>query len=149
MGSTFSCHRYHVVFGTKYREPSIEKRWRDNLYSYLGGILRRYDCVPEAIGGIEDHVHLLVGMPVTRHLPEVVRQVKYGSSRWVHKWIDRSFGWQEGYGSITVSPSLVDRVTAYIARQEEHHRFKSFEEEYAEMMRVCGLVVNEWDLRFD
>jgi REP element-mobilizing transposase RayT len=115
----------------------ITRDWRDNLHAYLGG-------VPLAIGGIEDHAHLLIGLRSTHAIANVMRDVKAGSSEWVHDTVGkRLFGWQPGYFGVTVSPSHVERVKRYILNQEQHHRSKTFEEEYIEMLKLAGIEYDE------
>ena len=133
MPSTHLSLHYHIVFSTKDRAPFIVAAWRERLHAYLGGVMRNLDGVPEAVGGVADHVHLLVGLRATACLADVVRDVKAVSSRWVHEEIgERDFAWQEGYGAFTVAPTQRGEVCNYIARQEEHHRKRTFQEEYIE-----------------
>jgi putative transposase len=146
MPSTHLSLHYHIIFSTKHRLPLIQERWKPDLHAYLGGILRDVGGVPESVGGIGDHVHLLVGLRATHTLADVLREIKAGSSRWVHeKMRVRQFSWQDGYGAFTVSPSSLDQVRAYIADQERHHERKTFEEEYVEFLRKSGI---EFDERF-
>ena len=124
----------------------IASAWRERLHAYLGGVVRNGEGVPEAVGGVADHVHLLIGLRATACLADVVRDVKAVSSRWVHEEIgERSFAWQEGYGAFTVSASQRDVVRAYIAKQEEHHQKRTFQEEYLEMLKRSGI---EYDDRY-
>jgi REP element-mobilizing transposase RayT len=124
----FSLHT-HVVFSTKDRVPLIDQGWRERLHAYLGGIARENDVVPEAIGGVDDHVHLLLGLKATHCLADFMRELKAASSRWVHDEIgERRFRWQEGYGAFTVSPSQRDTVAGYIRNQEVHHRNRTYQE---------------------
>jgi hypothetical protein len=128
------------------RVPAIADVWRDRFHAYLGGVVRSADGVPEAVGGVADHVHLLVGLRATARLADVVRDVKAVSSRWVHEEIgDRAFSWQEGYGAFTVSASQLDTVREYVAKQEEHHRKRTFQEEYVELLKRSGV---EYDDRY-
>jgi putative transposase len=144
MPSTHLSLHFHVVFSTKSREPLIAAEWRDRLHAYLGGIARNAGTVPEAVGGVADHVHLLLGLPATARLADVVRDIKAVSSKWVHDETgDRAFAWQEGYGAFTVSPSNRETVRGYIARQEEHHRKRTFQGEYLELLQRCGVVFDE------
>ena len=144
MPSTHLSLHYHVVFSTKDRVPSIAAAWRERLHAYLGGVVRNVNGVPEAMGGIADHVHLLIGLRATACLADVVRDVKAVSSRWVHEEIgERSFAWQEGYGAFTVSASQRGIVCEYIARQEEHHRKRTFQEEYRELLKRSGVDHDE------
>ena len=144
MSSTHLSLHYHLVFGTKNRVPIIAVVWRERLHAYLGGVVRNVEGIPEAIGGVADHVHLLIGLRATVCLADVVRDVKAVSSRWVHDEIDeRMFAWQEGYGAFTVSASQRESVRGYIARQEEHHRKRTFQEEYIELLKRSGVEYDE------
>ncbi len=144
--STHLSLHYHLVFSTKNRVPLITPEWIGRLHAYVGGILGNLKAVPEAIGGIADHVHLLIGLRATHCLADVVRDVKAVSSRFVHDEIgERDFAWQDGYGAFTVGAPQCGSVSDYIARQAEHHRTKSFQEEYLEFLQR-GAV--EYDERF-
>jgi putative transposase len=144
MSSTHLSLHVHLIFGTKYQRPFIAGEWRQRLHAYLGGAARTLGAVPEAVGGVADHVHLLLGLRATHCLADVMRDVKRASSAWVHETIgDREFGWQDGYGAFTVSASLLETVKRYIARQEEHHRKETFQEEYIELLRRSGVEFDE------
>ncbi len=144
MPSTHLSLHYHVVFSTKNRAPLISASWRENLHAYLGGGVRNLDGIPEAIGGVADHVHLLLGLKATAALSDTVRDIKANSSRWVHgETGDRGFSWQEGYGAFTVSASQLDAVRSYIANQEEHHRKRTFQEEYVELLKRSWVEYDE------
>ena len=146
MPSTHLSLHFHVVFSTKDRVPTIRPEWRGRLHGYMGGIIQNLGGVPEAVGGIEDHVHLLLGLRATHCLADVVRDLKANSSRWVHADRgDAAFAWQEGYGAFTVSAQHIQQVVRYIAQQEDHHRRQTFQEEYVEFLKR-GLV--EYDERF-
>ena len=146
MSSTHLSLHFHVVFGTKHQRPLIVPEWRDRLHAYLGGSIRTLDAVPRALGGVADHVHLLMDLRATHRLADVMRDLKRTSSAWVHETIgDKQFGWQDGYGAFSVSASMVETVTQYIARQPEHHHQKTFQEEYVEMLRKSGV---EYDDRY-
>ncbi len=144
MPSTHLSLHYHLIFSTKDRAPHMHERWRGRLHAYLGGIVRDLGGVPEGVGGVEDHVHALVGLRATHCLADVLREIKSSSSKWVHEEIrEPSFSWQEGYGAFTVSASQIEAVKKYIAGQEEHHRRKTFREEYEEMLKLSGVEYNE------
>jgi REP element-mobilizing transposase RayT len=144
MPSTHLSLHYHLVFSTKERRPLIVPAWRERLHAYLGGILNDLGAIPQAIGGVADHVHLLAGLKATHCLADVMRDLKRGSSEWVHDTIrEREFAWQEGYGAFTVSANVRAEVRAYIARQEEHHRTRTFREEYLEFLRRGGVEFDE------
>ena len=135
MPSTYLSLHYHLVFGTKNREALIAPEWRARLHDYLGGTIRGMGGFPEGVGGVADHVHLLVGLKATHCLADVLRELKKASSAWVREEIGlRAFTWQEGYAAFTVSATSRDAVRHYIANQEEHHRMKPFREELIEML---------------
>jgi len=144
MSSTHLSLHYHVVFGTKHQRPLMAAEWRPRLHAYLGGAAKTLEVVPEAIGGVADHVHLLLGMRATHRLADVMREVKRTSSSWVHETIgEKDFEWQDGYGAFTVSVSLLETVRNYIVHQEEHHHKKTFQEEYVELLQRSGVEFDE------
>ena len=138
----------HVVFSTKDRAPLIADAWRPDLHAYIGGILRKRKCDLLAAGGIEDHIHLLVRMPTTISIADMIRDVKTNSSAWRHESGDGRFAWQSGYGVFSVSPESVAAVSAYIADQRDHHRKATFQDEYRSFLRTHGMEFDErylWD----
>ncbi len=144
MPSTHLSLHYHLIFSTKERRQLIADDWRGRLHAYLGGAVRGCGGIAESVGGIADHVHLLVGLRATHRLADVLREVKASSSEWIHQEIGlRAFAWQEGYGAFTVSASQLAAVRRYIARQEEHHRRRTFREEYVEFLRQSGVEFDE------
>lgn len=135
MRSTYLSLHYHLVFGTKHHLPTMARAWRPELHAYLGGTLRGLGAFPRGVGGVADHVHILVGLKATHRLSDVMRELKKTSSRWVHEVIGyRAFEWQEGYAAFTVSARGCETVKRYIARQEEHHRKRTYRQEYAELL---------------
>jgi putative transposase len=150
MGSTYSSLAYHVIFSTKGREPLISAGLRAELYPYIGGILRGHRCILLEIGGMPDHLHLAVRAKPDIAVAELVRLVKANSSKWVNERAsDRGrFAWQSGYGAFSVSLSQLPGVCGYIREQEEHHRTRTFQEEYVEFLRRHGIEFDErylWD----
>jgi REP element-mobilizing transposase RayT len=146
MPSTHLSLHYHLIFSTKDRVAFIHKDWRGRLHAYMGGIINDLGGISETIGGVEDHVHLLVGLRATHRLADVLKDLKSSSSKWVHEEIKKPlFSWQEGYGAFTVSASQIEAVKNYIANQEEHHRKKTFQEEYIEFLKQSGV---EYDKRY-
>lgn len=140
MPSTHLSLHYHLVFSTKERRAVIADDWRARLHGFLGGATRTVAGVPEAVGGTSDHVHLLIGLRATHRLADVLREIKHSSSQWVHEEIGvKDFAWQEGYGAFTVSASSLDAVRRYIANQAEHHRRKTFQDEYVEFLKQSGV----------
>jgi REP element-mobilizing transposase RayT len=145
MPSTHVSLHYHIVFSTKNRIAYIEPAWRQRLHEYLGGTVRGLGGVPLQVGGVADHVHLLVGLKAIHAVAEIVREVKKASNSWVQTTLDRKFQWQEGYGAFTVSRGDISDITDYITGQEEHHRKRTFQEEYLAFLEEEGI---EYDPRF-
>ena len=144
MPSTHTSLHVHLIFSTKERVPLISKEWRNRLHSYMGGVVKGLDGVPVAVGGIDDHVHLLVGLKSSHRLDYFLRDLKVDSSEWVHREIGkRIFSWQKGYGAFSISPSNIEGVKRYILNQEEHHQRKTFQEEYIELLRASGIEYDE------
>ena len=144
MPQTHLSLNYHIVFHTKDNRPSISDEWRDRLHAFIGGCVKTAGGVPLAVGGTADHAHIVMGLLATHCLADVVRDVKVASSKWVHKEIGaRLFAWQKGYGAFTVSPAMLERVRGYVSNQEEHHRKRTFREEYLEMLASAGVEYDE------
>ncbi len=140
MGSTFLSLHYHLVFSTKNREAIIQESWRERLHEYLGGTIRGIGGQSEGIGGVADHVHLLVSLRATHCVADMMRELKKASSVWVHNEIGlSSFAWQEGYAAFTVSAPSCPAVKRYIANQETHHRTQSFKDELISMLQKAGV----------
>ena len=144
MSSTHICLLYHLIFSTKRRFPWINGSWEERLHTYLGGIVRGLGGVPGQIGGIADHVHLAVSLKATHCLADIMMKLKSRSSEWVHDVMGlRMFGWQDGYGAFTVSRADMEFLKQYIQDQKEHHRKRTFQEEYVEMLRQSGIDFDE------
>ena len=140
MPSTYLSLHYHVVFSTKNRESSIAGDWRPKLHDYLGGSIRGLGGHSRSVGGVADHVHLLFDLKATHCLSDFMRELKKGTSTWVHEELGLSaFAWQEGYSAFTVSATALPAVRKYIANQEEHHRRKSFREELVDFLEKAGV----------
>jgi putative transposase len=136
MANTYSQITIHAVFAVKYRDNFIVKDWRDNLHQYISGTISNKGAKSLAVGGWKDHVHILFGMPVTTSIADFVGAVKANSSKWINEQqlIKGKFQWQEGYGAFSFGRSQRDIVIKYIMNQEEHHKTKSFKEEYIKML---------------
>jgi putative transposase len=146
MAQTHLSLHVHLIFHTKDNRLSIKEEWRERLHTFLGGCLKTAGCIPEAIGGTHDHVHLLVGFRATHQLADVVKDIKVASSKWVHEEFGhKMFAWQGGYAAITVSPSQRETVKGYIERQMKHHRVRSARDEYVELLDGAGV---EYDAAF-
>lgn len=137
--STYLSLHYHLVFGTKDRRPFIKPLWRSRFHEYLGGTVRGLGGIPESVGGVEDHVHLLCGLRATHCLADFMRELKKASSVWASENHERDFAWQEGYAAFTVSATSREGVKRYIASQEEHHRKIGYREELEEMLTLAGV----------
>lgn len=145
LGSTHSNLIYHIVFSTKFRQPLIQEH-RDRLYEYIGGVVRQQNGVLLEIGGMPDHVHLLVRFGLKLAISDVLRVVKSNSSKWYNETFRPSvpFGWQRGFGAFSVSESSIDAVRRYIQNQENHHRDGvSFEDEYRSLLNKHGVAFDE------
>ncbi len=141
---------YHCVFSTKERRPMITPALRERLWPYLGGIARQNKMTAVEIGGVEDHVHILLALPSTVSIAKAVQLIKGGSSKWVHDTFPehRLFSWQTKYGAFCVSVSLLDKTIAYIQGQEAHHRRMSFKEEFLALLKKHRVAYDEqylWD----
>jgi putative transposase len=146
MGSTYLALHYHLVFSTKHRQPLIHPEWESRLHQYLGGVINGFEGITQGVGGIADHVHLLVGLKATHCLSDFMRELKKASSMWMHDEVGfREFKWQEGYAAFTVSPTARSAVKRYITRQAEHHRVQDSQTELVELLKQAGI---EYDPRY-
>ncbi|HEY5311474.1 MAG TPA: IS200/IS605 family transposase [Pirellulales bacterium] len=148
--SSFTCLNYHLVFSTKHRQPFIAEVWQQRLFDYIGGIVRQQGGVLLAAGGMPDHIHLLAKISKSVAIADGMRDIKANSSKWVHDEIpgQASFAWQSGYGAFTVSYSGLDSARRYLAGQKEHHRVRTFQEEFLELLRRHEIEFDErylWD----
>ncbi len=150
MPQSFACMNAHIVFSTKNRDPLIMPDMAPRRYDYIGGICRETDNSLVAAGGMADHVHLIVSLGKQTPVADVVRTVKANSSRWIHETFANllGFAWQGGYGAFAVSYSQMDQVRQYIAGQHEHHRVRTFKEEFVAMQKRHNISYDErclWD----
>jgi putative transposase len=144
MSSTHLSLHYHIVFSTKNRQPLIADHFRLKLHAFLGGCVKTVSGIPIAIGGTNDHVHLLIGLRATHQLSNVVKEIKVASSKWIHDEILlKEFAWQTGYGAFTVGISNLEQVRNYILNQENYHQTKNFETEYVEMLKTANVEYDE------
>jgi len=135
----------HLVFSTKDRVPLIRSDVESELYAYTSKVLEPSDSPMIAIGGMEDHIHILFKLSRKMAIMDIVETVKTDTSRWIKSKGARysDFYWQSGYGAFSVSPTTADNVIGYIRNQKEHHRGKSFQDEYRELMRLAGMELDE------
>src|SRR5881296_1540105 len=131
-GMSYVSSYFHCVFSTKERQPRIPPPLRDRLWPFLGGIARQNGMKAIEIGGVEDHVHILLSLPSAISIAKALQLIKGGSSKWVHDTFPEQslFAWQVKYASFSVSVSQLDKIVEYIKRQAEHHRKMTFKEEF-------------------
>jgi REP element-mobilizing transposase RayT len=140
----------HLIFSTKHREHLITDAVRNSLHAYMATVLQNLGCDPVLINSVEDHVHILFELSRTVSVSQAVEEVKKSSSKWIKTQGNEfiNFAWQAGYGAFTVSESNTSSVRQYITNQQEHHRKKTFQEEYRLFLEKHGLVFDEryvWD----
>jgi len=133
----------HLIFSTKARRPLITREIRDDLFAYLGGIIRETRGTALIVGGMADHVHMLVRIRPVHAAAEIVRIVKANSSRWLRANGNKNFAWQNGYGAFSVSESNVPAVARYIATQEDHHKNLTFQQEYIAFLKKNKVAYDE------
>ncbi len=146
MAHSFVSSIHHCVWSTAGRRRHIDAALRDRLWPYLGGIARENRMIARCVGGCPDHVHVLLSIPSTMAICKAVQLLKGGSTKWIHdharQWGQEDlagFEWQEGYGAFSTSVSVVPAVIGYIQNQEEHHRVRTFEEEYLALLDKNGI----------
>jgi len=140
----------HVVFSTKNREPWIDAAVQSRVHAYLATICRDLGSEALSVGGVADHVHIVTMLPRTLSQAQLIEGLKKPSSKWIKTLGTRyrRFSWQRGYGVFSVSPSQLGGVLEYLQRQEEHHRARTFQEEYRELLRKHHIEFDEryvWD----
>ena len=145
MPGTFTRLLYHIVFSTKHRANLIAAEMQPRLYEYLGGIVRGERGIAHEIGGVADHVHLLIQRRTDEALATLMRRLKANSSRWIHAEIPTmgAFAWQEGYAAFTVSPSQFETVRQYVRNQAAHHQRWGFVEELKALLEAHGIEYDE------
>lgn len=144
MGHSYTSSLFHCVFSTKERARSISPEIRERLWPFIGGIARENGMHALEVGGVEDHVHMLLSLPSTMAIAKAMQLVKAGSSKFVHETFQgRGFAWQQGYGAFSVSVSAIDATVEYIRRQEEHHRKASFHDEFLSFLKRHDIEYDE------
>jgi REP element-mobilizing transposase RayT len=133
------------VFSTKDRQPCLTAQLRERLWPFWGGIAREHQMKALSIGGVEDHVHLLLSLPATMSIAKAMQLIKGGSSKWVHDSFPdkRLFAWQTKYAAFSVSVSQLDRIINYIENQQRHHRRMSFQEEFIALLKRHRIEYDE------
>src|SRR5215468_10931524 len=136
MAGTFSQLYIQVVFAVKGRENLISKSWKDELHKYIAGIIKGKEQKPIIVNGMPDHIHAFIGLKPSIAISDLVRDIKNNSSNFINenKFIKGKFSWQEGYGAFSYSHSQIEQVYNYILNQEQHHKQKTFKEEYLNLL---------------
>ena len=144
MANTYTQIHLQFVFAVKHRDGLIDSSFKEELYQYISGIIKTNNHKLLCINGMPDHVHILIGMRPTQSISDLLQDIKGSSSKWINekKFLKVKFEWQEGYGAFSYAKTEIDSVIKYIQNQEEHHRTKSFHEEYLQLL-------NDFDVEFD
>ena len=145
MPGTFSQIYIQAVFAVKGRENLLNKAWRNEVFKYMAGVIKNKGQKSIIINGVADHVHLFIGMKPSMALSDLMRDVKNNSTNFINenKWVPGKFRWQEGYGAFSYSHSQIDRVYQYILHQEDHHKKRTFREEYLEFLDKYEILYEE------
>jgi putative transposase len=145
MADTFTQIYIQVVFAVRNRSNLIQNNWENELYKYIAGIIKGKGQKSIIVNGMPDHVHLFIGLKPTIAISDLVRDVKNNSSHFINtqNYVKNKFEWQEGYGAFSYSHSSIQNVYEYILNQKEHHKIKSFREEYLDFLQKYEIVYNE------
>lgn len=145
MANTYTQIHIQVVFAVHNRQSLIRKEWKVDLYKYMAGIIKNYDHKVLQINGMPDHVHIFFGMRPTQSLSDLMKEVKQHSSKWINdkRLTKGKFSWQAGFGAFSYSLDQVPRVIRYIENQEEHHKHRSFQQEYTDLLDKFNIDYNE------
>jgi len=145
MANTYTQIHIQTVFAVQNRQSLIGDEWKDDLYKYITAIIQNNDHKLLQINGMPDHIHCLFGLRPVQSLSDLMKQVKQDSSKWINqnKLAKGKFSWQEGYGAFSYSKSQLPRVIKYIQNQQEHHKTKTFREEYLTLLEAHGVDYDE------
>jgi REP element-mobilizing transposase RayT len=145
MAGTFSQIYIQIVFAVNGRTNLLQKPWREEVFKYMAGIINGKNQKPIIVNGVANHVHLFVGLKPSMSVSDLVRDIKNNSSNFINdqKFVRGKFSWQEGFGSFSYSHSQIEQVYQYILNQEEHHRKKTFKEEYLDFLKKFEVDYDE------
>lgn len=145
MANTYNQIFIHLVFAVKYRDAIISQSWRQELYNYMTGLIGTRGHKVYAIGGMSDHIHILMSMSPKQSISELVLEVKRASTLWIKEkgYVRCQFAWQEGYGAFSYGKSQIDNVVRYIQNQETHHAKRSFRDEYVSFLNLFNVEYDE------
>ena len=145
MAGTFSQLYIQIVFAVKGRKNLIDKKWKDELYKYISGIITNKGQKAIIVNGVSDHIHIFVGLKPSMAISDLVRDIKNNSSNFINdkKFVESKFSWQEGYGAFSYAHSQIEQVYNYILNQEKHHQKQTFKDEYLEFLQKFQIEYNE------
>ena len=145
MSGTFSKLYIQVVFTVKGRENLIAKTWKDDLHKYIAGTIKGKDQKSIIVNGMPDHIHAFIGLRPSMKVSDLVRDIKNNSSNYINdrKLVKGKFSWQDGYGAFSYSHSHIDNVYHYVLNQEEHHKKKTFRQEYIDFLKKFEIEYDE------
>ena len=145
MANTYTQLYIQFVFAVQNRRSLIQNEWKDELYKYITGIVQNNKHKLIAINGMPNHIHIFIGYQPHQLIPDLLQDIKGSSSGWINKkgFTNGKFNWQEGYGAFSYSHSHIDRVVKYIMNQEQHHKKKTFSEEYLELLKKFEIEYDE------
>lgn len=145
MANTYTQLYIHTIFAVQNRQSLIHSNWEEQLYKYITGIVTNQGHKMLAINGMPDHLHVLIGMNPIQSLSDLMQDIKGDSSKWINKnkFVKGRFSWQEGYGAFSYARSHLDNVVKYILNQEEHHKKKTFIEEYMAFLKAFDVEYDE------
>ncbi|MCC7150041.1 MAG: IS200/IS605 family transposase [Saprospiraceae bacterium] len=145
MTKTYSQIYIQYVFAVKYRQNLLHKSWREELFKYMAGIIREKGQKPIIVNGVEDHVHIFVGLKPAMSISSLIRDVKNNSTNFINDrgLVKGKFSWQEGYGAFSYAQSQISNVFRYIENQEEHHRKRTFKDEYLDFLKKFEIEYDE------
>ena len=143
MPHTYTNLLFHIVFSTKDRIPFIKPEFEGRLYEYMGGTIRALGGICLEIGGVDEHVHILVRLKPTLQVSKFLEKLKPAVTKWARSIIHTKFEWQDGYGAFSIGESQIPPVRKYIRNQKEHHKKQSFEDEFRDMLRQAGIDFDE------
>lgn len=145
MANTYTQIYLHIVFAVQNRISLIHPQWKNDLYKYITGIIQNNGHKLIAINGVSNHLHIAVGYKPNQLIPDLLQDIKASSSKWINekRFIKGKFNWQAGYGAFSFSHSQIDAVVKYLNNQEQHHKKKTFREEYMEMLEKYNVQFDE------
>lgn len=145
MANTFTQLYIQLVFAVKYRQSLIHESWENELYKYITGIIQNKESKMLSVNGMPDHVHIFLGYNPKIAIPELVKSIKVGTNKWIndHRFTRGNFAWQDGYGAFSYGKSQLNYVCLYVQNQKNHHKKKTFREEYTSLLRLFDVEFDE------